>query len=458
MGIIILLSDLIAFFISALLSMGVYQGSKVGEEFYYLSRTLFLPISIAVLILLAINNLYKFHGYVSLDEFKSVSLLVTFSHLIIAITNLFFTQETAQLWILLPHFVFSLALILAFRFSIKHILAQSDRWKLPVVVIGDLDEVEPVIALLKRSRRLFMLPAHVLTYSNPDMQMMHGLPVDLFSITLCRELVSKGLHIAVFVNHNSNGGGGIEQVERATMLFKEVYLVYGRIMLGTLSSRLANLAGNPSIVIRNPLIQKSNLLIKRLSDISICVVFLLVFWPLYLLIAVLVWFTSGRPITYQQERMGKDGRVFMIHKFRSMRQGSQEHLEEVLSSSPQVRSDYQRYRKIEDDPRVTGLGRFLRKFSLDELPQIVNVLKGQMSIVGPRPYTLDEIEPNTPEGKKILSVLPGVTGWWQVMGRNATTFEKRQELDKYYVSNWSLWMDAYILFKTFWVVLSGTGR
>jgi lipopolysaccharide/colanic/teichoic acid biosynthesis glycosyltransferase len=141
-----------------------------------------------------------------------------------------------------------------------------------------------------------------------------------------------------------------------------------------------------------------------------------------------------------------------------MKFGSPEEFNKILRDYPGAMEQYQKYRKLPDDPRITSAGKFLRRFSLDELPQIVNVLRGEMSIIGPRPYTLDELDVDSADDMKILQVVPGITGWWQVNGRNDRTMEERKELDRFYVDNMSLRLDLRILFKTIFVVFSGTGK
>ena len=126
-------------------------------------------------------------------------------------------------------------------------------------------------------------------------------------------------------------------------------------------------------------------------------------------------------------------------------------------SNPAANQEYQIYHKLANDPRVTRVGRFLRKFSLDELPQIWNILSGDLSLVGPRAYLPSECEEMGAYASLILRISPGLTGWWQVMGRHSTTFEERLRLDEYYLSNWSLWLDVFIIIKTVWIILSGKG-
>jgi undecaprenyl-phosphate galactose phosphotransferase len=141
-----------------------------------------------------------------------------------------------------------------------------------------------------------------------------------------------------------------------------------------------------------------------------------------------------------------------------MRQRAESELIELILSNSILLQQYQTYRKLEHDPRLTPMGKILRRYSLDELPQIVNLLKGEMSLIGPRPYTLDELDLSDPADMEILQARPGITGWWQTMGRNEKTLEERKELDRFYVRNQSFWIDVRILAKTLRVVVSGTGK
>jgi lipopolysaccharide/colanic/teichoic acid biosynthesis glycosyltransferase len=155
--------------------------------------------------------------------------------------------------------------------------------------------------------------------------------------------------------------------------------------------------------------------------------------------------------------MGKGGRIFDIYKFRTMYVGAEDRLENLLATDEKFRKEYLTFHKLQNDPRVTKMGKFLRKTSIDELPQIINVIKGEMSWVGPRAYLPSELEQMGDSSEIIHRVSPGLTGWWQVMGRHNLSFEERLQLDEYYISNFSLLMDVFILFKTIFVVISGHG-
>ncbi len=196
---------------------------------------------------------------------------------------------------------------------------------------------------------------------------------------------------------------------------------------------------------------------KRPMDLIIGSTALVLTSPIMLLVALAIKLTSRGEIIFKQERPGLNGRSFTLYKFRTMYVNNGHILEEYLQNNPKALEEWKRYKKLrKHDPRLTPVGRFLRKFSLDELPQLINVLKGEMSIVGPRPYLFSELEEhNVPE--EILSVKPGLTGLWQVSGRNELPFEERIRLDLEYVRKMSFWLDLKIILKTFFVVVTGKG-
>lgn len=179
--------------------------------------------------------------------------------------------------------------------------------------------------------------------------------------------------------------------------------------------------------------------------------------PFMLLTAWLVWRSGGRPILFGHYRVGKNGQLFKCWKFRSMVLNSAEILADILANDPVAKAEWDRDQKLTNDPRITPIGHFLRKTSLDELPQLFNVLKGEMRLVGPRPITLAELDRYGDARWHYLHAMPGMTGLWQVSGRSDTTYEERVELDRSYVESRSLLQDIVILFKTVLVVLGKGG-
>ena len=197
--------------------------------------------------------------------------------------------------------------------------------------------------------------------------------------------------------------------------------------------------------------------VKRLLDISISFLGLALLLPLLILIAFLVWLDSPGPVIFRQPRIGRLGHVFWILKFRTMLHAPAASLDEFLNSDPKLRLTFEQRQKLSQDPRITRLGRILRRFSLDELPQLWNVLVGEMSLVGARPFLEQQMPYYGALYREYIDFRPGMTGLWQVSGRNNLSFRERASLDSVYFAHWSLGLDLWILLRTGWVVISGRG-
>ena len=209
--------------------------------------------------------------------------------------------------------------------------------------------------------------------------------------------------------------------------------------------------------VRNVALRPGARFVKRLGDLFGAAVGTLLLAPLLAIIAVLIRMDSGGAVFYRQERMGAQGRIITILKFRTMYEDAEQKLADILAKDPERRREYDRYHKLKDDPRVTRIGKYLRRYSLDELPQILNVLRGDMSLVGPRAYMPSELTKMDGLARAVLQSPPGMTGLWQVSGRNHLSFADRVNLDVHYIQNWSPWLDLYLLVRTGPVVLSGEG-
>ena len=209
--------------------------------------------------------------------------------------------------------------------------------------------------------------------------------------------------------------------------------------------------------VRNVALRPGAQLIKRTVDIIGALCGLVLCAPLMGGIALLIRMGSPGAIFYRQERMGREGRIVTILKFRTMFEDAEEKLAELLRADPALRDEYEQYHKLQNDPRVTHFGTFLRRYSLDELPQLLNVLRGDMSLVGPRAYMPSELTKMNGMARAVLQSAPGITGLWQVSGRNHLSFTDRVNLDVHYIQHWSPWLDLYLLVRTGPVVLSGEG-
>tara|TARA_Y100001978_G_scaffold179647_1_gene174650 strand:- start:2 stop:655 length:654 start_codon:yes stop_codon:yes gene_type:complete len=194
-------------------------------------------------------------------------------------------------------------------------------------------------------------------------------------------------------------------------------------------------------------------LIKNLFDYLFSFLFLITFLPLFLIISLLIKLSSRGPIFFLQKRIGKNNIPFKCIKFRTMYPEAKDILENLLEKDLLLKKEFEENYKIKNDPRITTIGKLLRKTSLDELPQFINVLRGEMSIIGPRPIVKEEKDKYGKYFKKVLLIKPGITGLWQVSGRNNLTYKRRVMLDLNYVENYNLLMDLRILLRTFGVIL-----
>ena len=212
-----------------------------------------------------------------------------------------------------------------------------------------------------------------------------------------------------------------------------------------------------AVQIQNRLLKKNNLWLKACFDYLSVFVVLPFFLVIHIFIAIFIKLDSKGPVFFRQRRVGKNGKLFWCYKYRTMYENSDQLLQNYLNSHPDEIAYYEKYHKYKNDPRITKFGKLLRTTSLDELPQIINVLVGDMSLVGPRPYMVEELKVLGRKKDIILKVKPGITGLWQVSGRNKLTFKERNELEIWYIKNWSLWSDIVILIKTVKVVFYKIG-
>lgn len=202
-------------------------------------------------------------------------------------------------------------------------------------------------------------------------------------------------------------------------------------------------------------IQSSSL--KRAMDLAIAVPAVIFISPLLMAIYALLKIFDPGPALFTQMRVGRDGKQFLVYKFRTMRVDAEARLKSLLEADPRAAAEWAKYQKLRNDPRVTLLGRILRKSSLDELPQLLNILRGEMSVIGPRPVTSAEVQRYGADYAFYVAARPGVLGLWQVRGRNKLTYPERVAMDVEYVKTWSIWADCKIILMAIPVVLLGRG-
>lgn len=337
------------------------------------------------------------------------------------------------------------------------LLARTAWWGVPVIVLGSGDHGKSVVTTLKRWPELGFRPVTLLQDQS------HNAPNNRYLRTASslnkvpQWAASHDVPYAMIAMPELPHQERSKMVAHIGKFFRRLFIVpdgVGSVALWTTRSCSQGVWG---FSVKHFRYRKPARIVKRLVDIVGATIGLVVLAPLFSAIAALIRIDSPGPVFFAQERMGMDGRCFTVYKFRTMYTDAEAKLQEILEEDSELRTQYEKYHKLDNDPRVTRIGKWLRRLSLDELPQLWNVLRGQMSLVGPRAYMPGELPQMSGLSRTVLQCPPGLTGLWQVSGRNNLDFSTRVELDAHYMQNWSPWLDFYILIRTIPVVLRGEG-
>jgi Undecaprenyl-phosphate galactose phosphotransferase WbaP len=357
--------------------------------------------------------------------------------------------ELVSRLVLVLGFVGLLPLAPPTRQLVKWWMMKAGLWGKPVVVMCSGEPEGSIATLLAKEWGLGYKPFAVFdSQQAPKRRGLERMP-DESSLAEAVELSRKhGVDTLVLAMPHVHRQHLARLVNRASYGFRHVIIIpnLGGVTNSAVIAR--NLSGTFGVEIRHNLLNPSVQRAKRALDLVATVVGGVLIFPLVLVLSLLVWLEARGPVFYKAERIGRDGKPFSCVKFRTMVPDAEAALRRILEGDPEAREEYSKYHKLCNDPRVTRVGRFLRKTSLDELPQLWNVLRGEMSLVGPRPYLPRESEDIGIAQSEILRVNPGITGPWQVNGRSHTTFGERVKIDTYYVRDWSIWLDLVILART----------
>jgi Undecaprenyl-phosphate galactose phosphotransferase WbaP len=245
--------------------------------------------------------------------------------------------------------------------------------------------------------------------------------------------------------------------ERCSRHFRHVITLPDAVGMTNIWLEVRDFEGYLGLSMDQKLMSRLNRAIKRVLELAVTILAAIVAVPLFAILAIAIKLDSPGPVFYGHRRLGRNEEEFTAWKFRTMRVGADEALANHLRDNPAACREWEEKHKLKDDPRVTRVGRFLRVSSLDELPQLWNILRGEMSLVGPRPIVRDEVVKYGAVWSTVSAATPGLTGLWQVSGRSDRSYEERRELDLYYLRNWSPWLDLFILFKTAWILLTSKG-
>ena len=421
---------------------------------------MFWIMLISVVILFNTRGLYPGEGRTGVTELKEVitSLTIAFVFLGVTIFVLGFGIRISR-FIFLASWFIACILVPLFRILIHNRFSLLSWWSRPVVVVGTKEDVVDVITRLNHARRFALKPVFVLlTDKVPSGDEVLGVPASLNSAAQQFELRKSGVGLAVYASPSIEmSNNQKEHLHAISLVFPKIIFVLADSPLSTLSMKPMDFEGKAALQVQYNLLNPTTTILKRLLDLLLCTISLVFTFPLFLVLAFLIQLDSPGPAVFVQKRLGKNGLEFDLLKFRTMCVNADMKLPALLENDEELGYEYEKYHKLRNDPRITRFGKFLRKTSLDEFPQLWNVIRGEMNLVGPRAYLPSEQDKMGEYAKIIHRVAPGLTGWWQVMGRHDVQFESRLKMDEYYISNFSLWMDFFIIIKTVWIVLTCKG-
>ncbi len=411
-----------------------------------------LPVVVLFILVYAVRGLYDPISSGPVNELQSLSITTSMVFMVfLSISIILRTSTDLSRFVVGLSWVLALGLIPLGRVITRSVFSKANWWgeMVAIVQVGSptIDFAKHLIRHPKSGVRPAVLVKLGLT-GEMDPEKIQKVLHDLRASGTYPHLIS----CALFVFEGS-------PVESSEVL-REFRDIFRRIIIVGVApeqrlnwSGAIDLAGVPGLEIRHNLLDRRAQIIKRLIDIVLSVLALIALIPLNILIAILIKIESPGQVFFCQIRVGIGGKDFGMWKFRTMHTDAENMLRILLEADPSAKAEWGEYQKLQDDPRITKVGRVIRRLSLDEIPQFWNVLIGEMSIVGPRPYFPEQREIYGAGQASYSRVRPGITGLWQVSGRSKATFADRAIIDEEYVRNWSIWFDLYIIAKTPWVML-----
>jgi Undecaprenyl-phosphate galactose phosphotransferase WbaP len=450
-------SDLTAIFLAG--SLAIFM--RIIFDLYWWTGLYYQISIVAVGCILAyiFSGLYPAIGINPVDELRKIVLVTTV--VVFGMAGLTFfarnPEDYSRLTIGLT-WLFSLGLIPFFRTIIRRAAGRFGLWGEPVAIVGMGEFGKKLMQHLIHNKHVGYKPALILDDQYPDADRIDDIPIIPIREAIETNIPERmGIRTALMILPDLPESYVQTNTYTRFSNFKRLLVIPNQHSFGVIMDAPKSFAGVVALEVRQNLASRFARLQKRTMDLVISFFGLLFLAPIFAVIGLLIKFDSTGIVFYQHIRIGKDGKRFGVVKFRTMREDANQVLEKLLREDDKLKREWDINQKIKDDPRITRVGKFLRKTSLDELPQLWNVIRGEMSLVGPRPIVEDEIKNYGEHFKAYEQVLPGITGFWQVSGRNDTSYDERVVLDEYYVRNWSIWFDIYILMKTVWVVLRRDG-
>jgi Undecaprenyl-phosphate galactose phosphotransferase WbaP len=401
------------------------------------------------------SHLYPGVIYNAVTELRRLVLAVTLSFLVIAsLISVTRSSDQYPSRVLLLWWMAAIVVTPALRSAVRAGICRASWWGIPVAIFNTGDESIEIIRELENHPEIGLKPVVVLS-SSYSTRPRHNLPV--VDIRLAAAVRACGVECAMIALPDAGSGKLLEELEKFESIFPRLMMMHSSSDLYSLTVDARQLGGCLAVELRRDLLLPIPRFTKRAIDLLAVTFTLPAVVLTILVVALLVRLESPGPVFYGHRRIGRGHSKFRIWKIRTMQVNGDKLLQDALARDGVLREEWLRERKLRCDPRVTRVGKFLRKTSLDELPQFWNVLRGEMSLVGPRPIVEEEIPAYGPNFSLYCRVTPGLTGLWQVSGRSEVTRRDRVRLDSYYVRNWSPWLDLNILARTASVVFTGQG-
>lgn len=380
---------------------------------------------------------------------------------VLSIILMFFAQGSGQVsrLFVVIFTILAFTLMAVLRVVLSKLMKRVKAFQIPVLIVGAGKTAKLVVQQILRDSGMRYRVVGFLEDRHPVNTPRHGFPVLGRFDDMEKVIQETGVRTVLIAAPGLPQDDLSDLIYRAQSLVKQVDVVPNLVAV-PMSNVTAESFFDAKIMvlhIRNNLASPWNQLLKRIFDIVATICGGILISPILLAIAIWIYHDSPGPVIFKHRRVGKDGKEFNCYKFRSMCTNSQEVLDHLLATDPAAKEEWDREFKLKNDPRITKSGAFLRKTSLDELPQLWNVLKGEMSLVGPRPIVQKEIPRYGVYFKEYAMVRPGITGIWQTSGRNDVDYPERVQMDNWYVHNWSVWLDLVLLWRTAGIVAGCEG-
>jgi len=421
---------------------GAVAGGSLWPQYFRL-----IPFLAVVPMLIGLMDLYPGVLLNPVEEFRRLTLAILLGMSLVVVATFLVKESNVYSRVVFVAAVpLGVALGLGARWLVRKMCRNASWWGIPALLIGPVDEIETLRRVVD-TRPDIGIRAIAVMHADP-----WTLPL------LAEEYVAQNtIPYALVMIPSGADRNWVRSVERLVWGCNKIIVVPQSMGLLWSWMRTRDCGGVVGLEVRRELLQRGSRLTKRITDFVWAVAGGALILPGVAIVALLVKWSSRGAAFYGHERIGEGGRTFRAWKFRTMTENADEVLEQCLQADPELQAEWAANHKLRNDPRVTKIGRFLRRTSLDELPQIWNVIRGEMSLVGPRPIVGLEVVKYGEEFDLYRKVRPGITGLWQVSGRSETTYDERVALDVHYVRNWSVWLDVYLLAQTVGVVLRKQG-